>query len=163
MAEFIHQQPGHGPVCALITLYNACIVHGLPHPTYPSDWWEQLRDLGGARHGTAIHSDRVADELGLERERIPLDLLAANLPAEATVWNADEGTALHSVLVIAVDGNNWTVVNHHSKQPVQETLPVMFNGTYRDTSVAKVVPLRKEGIPVLWAVRKKLPIKKCPM
>lgn len=92
-----------------------------PEPRTPE--WEALVDLGKARHGTMICTDRVAERLGLKRTQIPVETLPDNLPAELTVWNPDIGSALHSTLVVSAQKSSWTMVNFRWKTgPVVETI-----------------------------------------
>ena len=128
--NYIRQTPDHGAICALITLYNACIHLGLTPPSYPSELWEEYVDLSGGRHGACISTDQVAKRLGLTQE--PLDVqgedwrqaIASHTPVSLTLWNPRVGSSLHEVLVIKADDQGATLVNYRTEDgPTVETLP----------------------------------------
>ena len=114
---------GQGPYadCQIVAMCNALRWHGLPSPEHPSDEWEALVDLGGARHGAVIDPQAVAECLGLTMKRTGMKKKL--LPLMLTVWNPEIGTSLHVVLVVAWGATEATVVNYRGNEgPLVETL-----------------------------------------
>lgn len=121
---------GQGPYadCTIVAMCNALLFHGRSPPSHPSDEWERLVDLGGARYGPVINPEPVAEHLGLAMQKT--GWRKKLLPLMLSVWNPEIGSALHNVLVIAWEGPRATVVNYRTETgPLIETLEVSSEET----------------------------------
>lgn len=121
---------GQGPYadCVIVAMCNALRWHGLPSPEHPSDEWEKLVDLGGARHGSVIFPKAVAEYLGLTMKKT--GMRDKRLPLMLTVWNPSVGTSLHVVLVVTWSAAGATVVNYRGDEgPLVETLKLSNEST----------------------------------
>ena len=112
---------GQGPYadCQIVAMCNALRWHGRDSPSHPSEEWEELVDLGGARDGPVIATERLATRLGLCMEEVAVE--EQPFPAMLTCWNPEVGSALHCVLVIGWRNARARVVNYRGG-PLVETL-----------------------------------------
>jgi hypothetical protein len=121
------QYIGQGPYadCAIVAMCNALRWYGLPSPAHPGAEWEELVDVGCARHGPVIAEKELAKHLGLTMTKIGAKRAKGRAPVMLTVRNPEVGSSLHEVLVVAWDGARATVVNYRTETgPLVETLPL---------------------------------------
>jgi hypothetical protein len=124
--EYWGQKDSKYADCSPRAVANACRFYGIPCPDPTTDEWEEIVDVTGCRHGTAVMEiGEIAERFGLRATRVPAGSLAGKLPAILTVYNPEVGHNLHCVLVVGWRGNVATVVNYRVEDgPVVERLPL---------------------------------------
>jgi hypothetical protein len=121
------QYIGQGPYadCQIVAMCNALRWHGFPTTEHPSSEWEDLVDIGGARHGSVCRSNELAEHLGLNMKKVDVKRAKGRAPVMLDVWNPEIGTSLHVVLVVSWCDEYATVVNYRTETgPLVETLPL---------------------------------------
>jgi len=142
--------------CALISLLNAGIYHGLSVPRPGTDEFDELMDLVGAVAGPAIRPELVLDRLGLTSSVVDLNPanLLAGLPIELSVRTEEFG--FHSTLIVGMEpkkgGCHLTMVNLSSdclvsSVPFKELGTLLsFGYSVGSHLAASIQPAVKEGI-----------------
>ena len=105
--------------CEPIAILNAALYHGIEVPRPGSREFEEIVDLTGCRHGSALATHKLVERLGLEERAVDLHPRNAEaaLPIAFYVWTQEMG--YHAVLIVSIGKDfNTAVVNLTRKRPV---------------------------------------------
>jgi len=88
------------PCCQLVTLFNVCRFFGMKHPALYTPEFEELVDLVGCRHGSALFIEKAAVRLGLviKEGELSYQWIKNHLPVSLAVHDPKYG--FHNILIV---------------------------------------------------------------